>query len=103
MSRTPAVIAYKVNPASAFLARRLIRIPFVSLVNLILERRAVPEYLQEDCRPERLADALDGLLSNEGARLAQAKAGEEALGRLGQGGPSPSGRAAGAVLDLIDS
>ena len=101
MARTPAVIAYKVNPASAFLARRLLRITYVSLVNLILERRAVPEYLQEDCRPERLADALDGLLADDGARLAQANAAEEALSRLGLGGPSPSDRAAGAVLDLI--
>ncbi|MCH7485985.1 MAG: lipid-A-disaccharide synthase [Proteobacteria bacterium] len=101
MARTPAVIAYKVNPVSAFLARRLLRVPYVSLVNLILDRRAVPEYLQEDCRPERLADALDGLLADEGARLAQANAAGEALDRLGLGGPSPSGRAADAVLDLI--
>ena len=103
MARTPTVIAYKVNPLTAFLARRLLRVPYVSLVNLILERRAMPEYLQEDCRPERLADALDGLLSNEDARLAQANAAAEALSRLGLGGPSPSSRAAGVVLDLIGS
>ena len=51
--------------------------------------------------PERLADALDGLLADEGARLAQANAAGEALSRLGLGGPSPSSRAAGVVLDLI--
>ena len=103
MARTPAVIAYKMNPLSAFLAKRLLRVSYVSLVNLIVDRQAVPEYLQEDCRPEKLADALDGLLADEGARQAQASAAGEALGRLGLGGPSPSMRAAGVVLDLIGS
>ena len=101
MARTPAVIAYKMNPLSAFLAKRLVRVEFASLVNLILDRQAVPEFIQENCRPEPLADALDGLLGDEEARLAQARAAGDVLGRLGQDGPSPSYRAAGVVLDLI--
>ena len=103
MARTPAVIAYKMNPLSAFLAKRLVRVSYASLVNLILDQPAVPEYIQDDCRPELLAAALDGLLSNEGVRLAQASASIDALVRLGQDGPSPSDRAAGVVLDLMAS
>lgn len=101
MAETPAVIAYRVSPVSAWLARRLIRVSYVSLVNLVLDRPVTPELLQEDCRPERLTAALDVLLTDEAARRAQIEAGREALLRLGRGGPSPGERAAAVVLDVI--
>ena len=102
MAGTPAVIAYKTNPLTAFLARRLIRVRFVNLVNIVLDRPAVPEFLQNDCRPERLAAGVDHLLGNAEARARQVAAGREALGRLGLGGPSTGERAARVVLDVIE-
>ena len=101
MAGVAAVIAYRMNPLTAALARRLIRVRFVNLVNIILDREAVPEYLQGDCRAEKLVQALEGLLDDEDARNAQAAAGRDALRRLGLGGPAPSGRAAQVVLDVI--
>ena len=71
------------------------------MVNVILEREAVPELLLEDCLPDRLAAALDKLLGDEAARNAQKVASAEALERLGRGGPSPSERAAEVVLKII--
>ncbi|MBE0531735.1 MAG: hypothetical protein IH626_12970, partial [Rhodospirillales bacterium] len=47
--------------------RRLVRVSYANLVNLVLDRPAVPELLQEDCRPERLTVALDALLADETA------------------------------------
>ena len=73
MAGTPAVIAYKINPLTAFLARRLIRVRFVSLVNIILDRPIVPEFLQNDCRPERLEAAIDHLLGDGEARARQVR------------------------------
>ena len=102
MADTPAVIAYKLNPLSAFLARRMIRIRHVNLVNIILDRPTVPELLQNDCRAERLAAAVDHLLGDVEARTQQAAAGREALGRLGLGGPPTGDRAARVVLDVIE-
>lgn len=101
MADLPAVIAYRLSPPSAWLARRLIRVPYVSLVNLVLDRPVMPELLQEDCRPERLVAALASLLDDGAARRAQTEAGREALVRLGRGGPSPGERAATVVLDVI--
>lgn len=101
MAGTPAVIAYRVNPFTAWLARRLVRVKFVSLVNLILGRGAVPELLQEDCRPHRLAGAVGHLLDDPAAREAQRAAYREALVALGQGDPSPSTRAAEVVLRIM--
>lgn len=102
MAGTPAVIAYRVNRLTAWLARRLIRIRLVNLVNIILEREAVPEFLQEDCRSDRLAAAVEGLLGEQTACRRQAEDSGEALRLLGLGGPPPSGRAAEVVLDIIE-
>lgn len=97
----PMVIAYKVNPITAWLVRRLIRVRFVSLVNIILDRQAVPELLQRDCRPDKLAAALETLLGDEAARRAQTEATATALAKLGRNGPPPSERAAGVILDIV--
>ncbi len=101
VAKTPTVIAYKVNPLTALLARRLIRVRYINLVNLILDRQALPEFLQENCRPEKLAAALAGIFADDAARRAQRDAFEEVLQRLGLGGPPPSEKAAEIVLSMI--
>ena len=65
MAHTPMVIAYKVDAISAFLAKRLITVPYVSLVNLILGRKIVPEHLQSECCPNVLAQSLLNLNGEE--------------------------------------
>jgi lipid-A-disaccharide synthase len=98
---TPMVVAYRMNPLTAWLARRLVQVQYANLVNLVLGRGAIPELLLEDCYPEALAPALLRLLQDEGARQAQRAAMTEALARLKGPGPSPSLRAAAAVLKVI--
>ncbi|MEO5335561.1 MAG: lipid-A-disaccharide synthase [Magnetospirillum sp. WYHS-4] len=98
LAGTPTVVAYRVNRLTAWLARRLIRVRWVNLVNILLDRGAVPELLQEACSPDRLADELRSLLDDEAARQAQRDAGGLALAMLGRGGVSPGDRAARAVL-----
>ncbi|MDP6786052.1 MAG: lipid-A-disaccharide synthase [Rhodospirillales bacterium] len=101
MANTPAVIAYKINPLTAFVVRRLVKVRYVNLINIVLDRPAVPEFLQNDCRPERLAAAIDDLLGDGEARDRQIVAGRDALRRLGLGGPPTGERAARVVLDVI--
>ena len=95
------VVAYRMNPVSAWLARRLVHVQYVTLVNLVLGRGAIPELLLEDCYPEALASALLLLLRDSGARDTQRAAMAEALRRLGQGGPRPGHQAARAILQVI--
>ena len=97
----PAVITYKANPLTAWAVRRMIRVQYVSLVNLILDRPVVPELLQERCRPDLLADAVGALLADHGARAAQTAAARRAAELVGLAGPPPSRRAADVVLDVI--
>ncbi|NQV48268.1 MAG: lipid-A-disaccharide synthase [Rhodospirillaceae bacterium] len=101
MSKTPSVIAYKVNVVTVWLGRILVKSPYVNLVNIILGREAVPELLFDKCRADLLAPAIAELLDNEEVRKTQNDAALEALSQLGLGGPSPSGRAADAILNLI--
>jgi lipid-A-disaccharide synthase len=102
MASTPAVIAYKINPLTAFLVRQLIKVRYVNLINIVLDRPVVPEFLQKDCRPEKLAAAIDHLLGDAESRTQQIAAGRDALHRLGLGGPPTGERAAQVVLDLIE-
>lgn len=101
MAGTPSVTVYKMNPLTGWIARRLVRVPYVNLVNILLDRQVVTELLLEDCRAELVAPAVAELLADRGAREAQGKSLAEAVRRLGQGGIPPSKRAGQVVLDLI--
>lgn len=97
----PMVAAYKVSLLEAGVGKLMIRVPSVILANLILGEIAVPEFLQFECTPERLAGALTPLLGDTAERRRQA----EALARLdavmGIGGEAPSARAAEVVMDVL--
>jgi lipid-A-disaccharide synthase len=56
------VVAVRANSLTAFLARRVIRVPSFAMPNLIAGALVVPEFLQEEARPERIALALAELL-----------------------------------------
>lgn len=100
----PMVVAYRVSAVTEFLARRMIEVSHVAMPNLILGRAAVPELLQADCTPERLAAELETLIG--GGAAAQRHDLAEICRRLGLddirgGGPRPSDRAAAVVLEAI--
>ena len=71
LAKIPMVIAYKMNPLTVWLARRLVKIPYVCLVNILLQRRSVPELLQGDCKPSRLAEVLSYLMGDTTCRRDQ--------------------------------
>lgn len=101
--RTPMVIGYRVSAISAAIARRLLKVDTATLVNLVSETRAVPEFIQENCRPELIASALEGLFDPiSAARVAQMRAAEETMLALGEGGEAPSRRAARSVLTALE-
>ncbi len=101
LAKLPAVIAYRINALTAAYVRRALKVRYANLINVILGREAVPELLQQNCTPERLAKAVDKLLMNKAEAAAQIAACQEALQVLGYGGTSPSLRAADEVLAVI--
>ena len=101
MAGVPMAIAYRMNPLTAWLARRLVRVKYASLINLLLDYGAIPEFLQKDCRPEPMARTLETLLTDAPAREEQRAAFAKALAMIGQGEEPPSLKAARLVLGHV--
>ena len=70
---TPSVITYKINFFSAWIGKLLIKVKYVNLINLILEREAIPEYLQEKCNSKSLSLMLIKLVRSPNLLLQQKK------------------------------
>lgn len=101
MAGLPAVITYRSNRITEWLARRYVKAPYANLINVVLDRMLVPELLLEDATPDRLSSAVADLFEDESARAAQVSGYRDGLALLGQGGMSPSLRAADQVLAVI--
>lgn len=65
---TPMVTFYRVNPLSWWMGKALVRVPFYSMVNLVAERRIVPELIQDDMTAGSLAREALSLLENDAPR-----------------------------------
>jgi lipid-A-disaccharide synthase len=92
------VTAYRLGAAEAFILRRAIKVSTVILANLVLGQAVIPEFLQENCTPEKLAQALSELLSDSAMRRAQLEAFATLDAIMSTGNASPSVRAADIVL-----
>lgn len=90
----PQVAAYRLHPLEWWLARALVRVPHITLPNLVLGRRAIPEHVQR-VQPEALARDLGALLEDDRAQ-------RSALSELGQrlGGGGAIARAAAAIREF---
>ena len=97
----PMVVAYRLGAVTHFLARFLIRTPWVVLFNVAARRFVAPELIQGDCTGPRLAAELDRRLRDPGFTRAQAAAQDEALDTMGRGGPDPSEAAAQVVSEVL--
>ena len=58
----PQIVCYKTNKLSYQIAKKLIKVPYISLVNLILRSRAVPEMIQDNCTVDFLSEGLMKIL-----------------------------------------
>jgi lipid-A-disaccharide synthase len=83
---TPMVVVYRVSPTSAFVLKRMVRSPFIAMVNLIAGRRVVPELIQDQFTSEAVVEEVRKLLESSAARD-EMKAGlAEVRTKLGPGG-----------------
>jgi lipid-A-disaccharide synthase len=101
LARTPMVVAYRVGGLTYTLAQVLFRFKFFALVNLLLDRMAVPELLQHNATPAALAGAITPLLTDKSAAARQIADLDAVAKALGEGSEAPSLRAAHAILDFV--
>ena len=99
---TPMVVAYRTDWLTASIARVVLQAHSVVLPNLVLGENAFPELLQENCTPEKLSAALRPLLASSPERDAQLSALGKIHDKLFLPEGTPSGKAAEAVLDVLE-
>lgn len=98
LAGVPMVAAYKAGAVEAWIMRRAIRVSSVILANLVLGENVVPEFLQQDCTPERLVPALRDVLADTPLRRRQLEAFARIENIMSTGDQPPSARAADIVL-----
>ena len=101
LAGVPMVTAYRVGSAEAWILRRAIEVKSVILANLVLGNEVIPEFLQENCTAEKLAEALAQTLTDSAPRRQQVEAfaGLDAI--MSTGNAPPSVRAADIVLETM--
>ncbi len=97
---TPMVVVYKVSASSYAIGRRFIRVDHIALVNIIAGRSVVPELIQDDANPERIAAEIRELIVKRG-KVSEMKASlAEIRGKLGT--PGAAQRTARIALDMLE-
>ncbi|HIF9375021.1 TPA: lipid-A-disaccharide synthase [Photobacterium damselae] len=67
--KRPMVVGYKVKPLTAWLAKRMLKTKYVSLPNILADKELVPELLQEECEPAKLAEQVNRFLAQDNSDL----------------------------------
>lgn len=93
----PYVVAYKVSPLTAWFLRRIIKIPYVNLINILADEPLVPELIQEECTPEKIITALKSEI-----RTADISEYAKNIAKLIPANGTPSANAAEKIVELLD-
>jgi len=101
LAGVPMAVTYRVNPLTAAIVRRQIKVPYVAMVNLLAGRGLVPELLQENCTPERLAHEVMTLLGDAGVAQAQRDGFRAVMESLRAGDRAPADAAAAEIVALL--
>jgi lipid-A-disaccharide synthase len=96
----PMIVVYRLAPLTAAIARWLVRTPMFAMVNLIAEKRAVPELVQKEFTPARLASEVIRLLDSPDARAAMRRGLADVREKLGP--PGAVERAADIIAGILN-
>ena len=97
----PMVVCYRAHPLTAAFVRRVAKVRFASILNILPGRMIVPELLQEGCTPAAIVAAVRPLLVDPAAAAAQREATRPVLDTLRPPEGRPSDAAAAAVLSML--
>ena len=96
---TPQVVGYITNPLTYWIARKIVKIRYISLGNLIVNRLAFKEYIQDDCNPDALVKEIRALIEDTDYR--QHMLDEYAAIRSELGGSGASAAVAKAMIEEL--
>ncbi len=97
-ARVPHLIAYRMNPVTFEMAKHLVKVKYAHLLNIHLQESIVPEFIQNDCRVEKISAGMYSLLTDEALRQKQMSAFEAFAKRIGENEKAtPSEKAAAFI------
>jgi lipid-A-disaccharide synthase len=99
--KTPQVVVYKGNTISIGIARMLVNIKYISLVNLVMDSQVVKELIQEDCSGDKISAEIDLMVNNRAYRSTMLAKYDELSLRMGKAGASE--RAAELIISYLKS
>lgn len=105
MARVPHLVAYRMNALTVWIVKLLYGVDqkYANLVNILLDREIIPEFIQERCRSDLIAGKICELLDDHAVREEQLKFTENALSTLRPESGLPSDAAASVVVSLLDA
>jgi lipid-A-disaccharide synthase len=92
----PQIVIYRVHPVTYFVGKRVVKVKYLSLINVMANEAIVPEFLQDNLEASAVAQEGLELLTNPQRRDAMKRSVAQVVGTLGQ--PGASKRAADAIL-----
>jgi len=98
--KVPQVVCYKTSKLSYAIAKKLVRVKYISLVNLIMDQEVVRELIQDDCSPEKIRQTCLTIQRGGSERDNMLRAYEDLIGRLGQ--EAVSDKIAQSLLKTIE-
>jgi lipid-A-disaccharide synthase len=101
LAGVPMVAAYKAGAVETWIMRSMIQLNSVILANLVIGENVVPEFIQQDCTPEKLVPALREILIDSASRRRQIEAFAKIDAIMSTGDQLPSARAADIVLATL--
>ena len=102
IAKLPMVTIYKTNPLTHFFVKRMVKIKFANLINLILNRELIPELLQDDCVAKKIASTAENLISNPALAQSQIDESQNVLKILGlNNAETSSQKAAQKILSYL--
>jgi lipid-A-disaccharide synthase len=100
-AKTPMIVCYDVNFFSRIILKFLLKIDSISLVNIILNRKLVPEFLGKECKPKLIAGALINLIEDDNRASNQKSGLLEVIRILGGGSTHVSNLAAYSITKFL--
>lgn len=102
LARVPMVVIYQMSWLTEQIAKRIVNVEFITMINLVAGVGVVPEFIQRSATVDSISDELMPLLSESDVARRQVDRQARALSELGLGGEKPSHRAAKAILDMMN-
>ena len=101
LAGVPMVVGYRIGGLTYAILKQIFKSPWVTMFNIAAKAFVAPEFIQDDCTPEKLAAAVAQRLDDPLLRASQISAQNTALNQMGRGGVDPSETAADTILKLL--